>query len=147
MRDIQADVREFMQAMGQELPVSPQLFPMAELLRLREDLIEEEAEETLAALRDPALWQGDPNERIRILAEIADGVADLIYVAVGTTLALGIDLDEVWEEVQRTNMAKTTGPVREDGKRLKPEGWQPPQIERIIREQVAEGDFADRSIT
>lgn len=41
---------------------------------------------------------------------------------------LGIDLRPFFLEVHRTNMLKTTGPVREDGKRLKPEGWKPPRI-------------------
>jgi predicted HAD superfamily Cof-like phosphohydrolase len=145
--DVQEDVGGFMRAIGQELPASPLLDPPAELLRFREDLLEEEFDETLTGLLSPAFWQGDTNARIAALAEVADGIADLIYVAMGTALALGIDMSEVWEEVHRTNMAKTTGPVRRDGKRLKPEGWHPPQIERIIREQVAEGDFADRSIT
>jgi len=44
---------------------------------------------------------------------------------------LGIDLRPFFREVHRTNMLKTTGPVREDGKRLKPEGWQPPRIEAM----------------
>ena len=83
---------------------------------------------------------------LALLAEIADGIADLVYVAIGTASTLGIDMEPVWEEVQLSNMAKVNGPVRPDGKRLKPEGWQPPQIERVIREQVAEADFADRKI-
>ena len=41
---------------------------------------------------------------------------------------LGLDLAPFFEEVHRTNMLKLTGPVREDGKRLKPEGWKPPRI-------------------
>ena len=44
---------------------------------------------------------------------------------------LGMDLQPFFEEVHRTNMLKTTGPVREDGKVLKPEGWKPPRIEAM----------------
>jgi predicted HAD superfamily Cof-like phosphohydrolase len=44
---------------------------------------------------------------------------------------IGMDLRPFFEEVHRTNMLKTTGPVREDGKRLKPEGWKPPRIETM----------------
>jgi hypothetical protein len=34
-------------------------------------------------------------------------------------------------------MAKVGGPVRPDGKKLKPEGWQPPDIAGILRAQIA----------
>lgn len=119
MRSLLADVRAFHEAM--EIPVesSPTL-ATHDRRRLRGDLIAEEAEETVCALDS-----GD-------LVEIADGLADLIYVAVGTALELGIPLDRVWDEVHRSNMAKRGGPVRADGKQLKPEGWQPPDIARAI---------------
>jgi predicted HAD superfamily Cof-like phosphohydrolase len=42
--------------------------------------------------------------------------------------------------VQRCNMLKSTGPVRSDGKRLKPEGWEPPRIRELLIEQGAELD-------
>ena len=71
---------------------------------------------------------------------------DLMYVLVGTTLALGIDLTDIWEAVQKANMAKAKGAVRQDGKRLKPEGWVAPDVEAIIREQQQEFKFADVSI-
>lgn len=44
----------------------------------------------------------------------------------------GVDLLPFFMEVQRANMAKKDGPIREDGKRLKPPGWQPPQIATMI---------------
>lgn len=62
------------------------------------------------------------------LATLADCWVDEIYVRVGWALEFGIPLNRVWSAVQKANMAKVGGPVREDGKRLKPEGWQPPDI-------------------
>jgi len=47
---------------------------------------------------------------------------------------LGIDLMPFYEEVHRTNMAKLGGPKREDGKQLKPPGWEPPRIGEILKE-------------
>lgn len=41
---------------------------------------------------------------------------------------LGVELAPFFEEVHRTNMLKADGPIREDGKRLKPPGWKPPRI-------------------
>jgi len=71
--------------------------------------------------------------------EMADALADMIYIAVGTANVMNIPLDKVWNEVQRSNMAKvdpSTGKVtkREDGKILKPEGWTPPQIQKVLKE-------------
>lgn len=89
--------------------------------------MDEELDETLQAMcRDD-------------LPAIADGLADLIYVALGTAIAYGIDLRPVWSAVHAANMAKIGGPTREDGKVLKPEGWQPPDIKGILERQGTEG--------
>lgn len=40
------------------------------------------------------------------LVQTADGIADLLYVVVGTAITFGMDLPAVWAEVQRSNMAK-----------------------------------------
>jgi hypothetical protein len=90
--------------------------------KLRAALIEEEARETVEAIR-----AGD-------LVEAIDGMCDLLCVVYGTAAEFGIDLAPFWDEVHRTNMAKAGGPVREDGKRLKPPGWKPPDIAGLLRE-------------
>ena len=66
------------------------------------------------------------------MIEISDALADLIYVAIGMALVYGIPLDEVWEEVQHSNMQKLGGGVREDGKILKPDDWEPPHIAEVL---------------
>jgi hypothetical protein len=38
------------------------------------------------------------------VAEIADACADLIYVAIGTSIAFGIDLPPIWDAVHGANM-------------------------------------------
>lgn len=68
--------------------------------------------------------------------EAIDGLCDLIYVVLGSAVAWGIDLDPFFREVQRANMEKLKGPKRDDGKQLKPEGWQPPDIEKILIRQI-----------
>jgi predicted HAD superfamily Cof-like phosphohydrolase len=69
------------------------------------------------------------------LPAIADGLADLIYVAIGTAVAYGIDLRPVWAAVQAANLGKLGGTVREDGKRMKPPGWKPPDVAAILAGQ------------
>ena len=118
-RSAELDVFDFMKAIGQDTPVSPAI-PDEEIIKLRVNLIEEEYDELMDAIR-----MGN-------LIEIADACADLVVVVVGTAIAYGIPFSDVWDEVHRTNMAKVSGPVREDGKRLKPEGWTPPNIARIL---------------
>lgn len=44
---------------------------------------------------------------------------------------LGVDLRPYFREVHRTNMLKMLGPMREDGKKLKPEGWKPPRLSTL----------------
>ena len=90
-------------------------------------LINEEADELLDALQD------------QNLEEIADGIADLIYVAIGTALTFGIDLAPVWYEVQRTNMLKEGGAFLEKIK--KPAGWQPPRIKEALQRQHFTGSL------
>lgn len=123
MRSLMADVEAFHRACDVPVLASPRIVP--ERVELRRDILREEAEET-----DTALADGD-------LVALADGLADTIYVAIGTALEFGIPLDAVWAEVQRSNMAKrdpATGSVRrrEDGKVLKPANWVPPNIAGII---------------
>ena len=114
----QQDVEDFHLALG--IPV--ETTPAIRNAELRASLIEEEAKETCDAIRN-----GD-------LVEAIDGLCDVIYVAYGAAAEFGIDLAPFWDEVQRTNMAKKDGPIREDGKRLKPEGWTPPDIKGILEE-------------
>lgn len=68
------------------------------------------------------------------IADIADGCADVIVTVLGTAAEYGIPFDKIWAEVHRSNMDKKGGPMRADGKMLKPEGWLPPQIRSILAE-------------
>ena len=99
------------------------MVPSASLVQLKLGLVAEEYQEL-----------GDAIEAKDVVA-VADACADLIYVVIGLALAYGVDLRPVWQAVQRSNMAKLGGPVREDGKRLKPDGWAPPDIAGVLAEQ------------
>lgn len=68
------------------------------------------------------------------LAEQADALVDLVYVAMGTAVMLGLPWDELWAEVQRANMDKVRGMTKRghavDVTKLP--GWIPPQINDIL---------------
>jgi len=72
------------------------------------------------------------------LVEVADGLADIVYVVFGTALAHGIDLDAVLEEVHRSNMSKLGEDgrplFRDDGKVLKGPRYFRPDIAGVLSE-------------
>jgi len=80
-------------------------------------------------------------QRGRDLAGIADALADLVYVALGTAHFYGIPFDAVFAEVQRANITKARATSAGDSRSkrgsaldvVKPAGWQPPDIEGILR--------------
>ncbi len=74
---------------------------------------------------------------------IARELADVVFVAYGTALAHGIDLDIAVEEVHRANMSKL-GPdgkpiQRADGKVLKGPGFKPPDMAAALATGPATG--------
>lgn len=70
------------------------------------------------------------------IVEIADALADMIYIIHGTALEYGIPLDAVVAEVHRSNMSKLGAdgkPIyREDGKVLKGPGYFKPDIAGVL---------------
>lgn len=122
-------VREFHDAFG--VPVLPRAqLPAASRRELRIRILREEFEE---------YNHGELGDDI---VEIADALGDMAYIIAGTALEYGIPLDRVLDEIHRANMAKL-GPdgkpiLRDDGKVIKPKGWQPPDIERALNGVLTE---------
>lgn len=117
-KSLETMVREFHEKYGVEVRKMPEgQVPFDEFV-LRGKLIAEESLELQGAM-----VRND-------LVEIADAIADLIYVTAGTALTYGIPLDKVIAEVHRSNMTKT-GEKREDGKILKGD-YSPPQLAEIL---------------
>lgn len=86
-------------------------------------LIKEETYETLEAIDNDDM------------PEIADGIADSIVVLLDAAIAYGIDMRPIWDVIHKANMAKVGGPIRVDGKRLKPEGWVHPDVGLLLEKQ------------
>ena len=123
------DVKDFHKSFNLRVGQAPTIPEDSSERFLRMNLLEEEFNEYI-----------DAEQKLDIVG-IADALADVIYIACGTAVSYGIPLDKVFEEVHRSNMAKLVDgkPIyREDGKVLKPAGWQPPNIEKILEEKSKE---------
>jgi len=117
------DVKTFMETFGQMVRTKPQ-FPDEKTMQLRYDLIKEELNELELAMKT------------KNLKEVADALADILYVTYGAGYAYGIDLDKCFKEVQRANMSKlgTDGkPVYNDkGKVMKGPNYSEPNLKQFV---------------
>lgn len=113
--DFYNDVNTFIEACDQPVDVSSQI--------LYWNLIQEEYQELMVALKE---------------TEELDACMDLIWVILGYCKMKGWDVYGAWDEVARSNLSKIdiqTGKVvkNENGKVMKPEGWQPPQLDKFVK--------------
>ena len=94
---------------------------------LRFNLMKEENEEYLEAVEN--------ND----IVEIADALGDMLYILCGTILEHGLQhkIDEVFDEIQRSNMSKLGEdgkPIyREDGKVMKGPNYFKPNFSAILK--------------
>lgn len=126
--EVQARVLEFHIAFDLPREPLPTVHVADAIAQLRVRLLREEVEEFADAVEE------------RDLVAIADALADVIYVAYGSAVTYGVDLDAVLMEVHRSNMSKLDAhgrPVlRDDGKVLKSDRYRPPNVGRVIAEQL-----------
>lgn len=117
---------DFMNAFGQEVLTKPTC-PEPDLAKLRLELIREEVEELNVGIEGMDI------------VEIADALTDILYVVYGAGHAFGIDLDECYVEVHRSNMSKLGEdgkPIyRADGKVLKGPDYFSPNLKDILDNQ------------
>jgi predicted HAD superfamily Cof-like phosphohydrolase len=125
--DMAAAVAEFHRAFNLPMRQLPSTEIDYSLARLRVALLEEEVSEFVTA-----------SEKEDLIG-ITDALADIVYVAYGTALTYGIDLDSALWEVHRSNMSKLGSDgmplIRSDGKVLKSERYFPPDIEAVLSRQ------------
>jgi|TARA_B110000495_G_scaffold200418_1_gene215618 predicted HAD superfamily Cof-like phosphohydrolase len=126
----QDDVELFMKQGLQDYPVvscldvptiTDDVDPQIELYM---DLITEEYEELKEAYE-----QQD-------VVEVADALADMVWVIMGMASTLGMDFNDIWEEVKRSNMSKFTNNIiirdGKTGKILKPSTFSEPDLAPIL---------------
>lgn len=102
-----------------------------ERLEFRHNLLREEYKEVQAEYNN-ALTKNKEIDNIN-KQNLSKELCDLIYVAVGMGVTFGLPLEEVWNRTHKSNMSKNGG-VREDGKVLKGEGYEPPVLRDLFDE-------------
>ena len=117
-------VRLFMTTFGQEVKKKSGL-STDKINNLRINLIEEEVIELKDAINK------------RDIKEVADALTDILYVTYGAGHAFGINLDNCFEEVQKSNMSKLgkdNKPIyNEHGKVMKGPDYFKPDLSKFLR--------------
>ena len=124
------DVDAFMKAAGHT--------PDPKRVSLYLDLVREgigELEEAMAAYHSAESKQEEQIAK----ADALDAICDSIWVLVGLGRVMDLPIDWGWDEVTITNLKKIDpqlGTVMRDdnGKILKPAGWRPPDMLKIIQQ-------------
>ena len=124
------DQEKFMKACDQTVAQ----YNMAQFMLYR-NLIDEECKELAQAC--------DTDNAV----ETVDALIDILVVTIGALHSMGADAEGAWKEVMATNFAKidsATGKVRkrEDGKVLKPQGWEPPNLKPFLKKKGAFNKFS-----
>lgn len=103
------------------------VFPAMDDDKLRLRLLREEVKELAEAMEKDDI------------VEVADGIADIVYVAIGTAVVKGIPFDDIFSEVHRSNMTKREPDgsvrIREDGKILKGKNFERPKLRPILKRE------------
>jgi len=115
------DVRLFQKKFGQLNFTIPGHLTKRKL-KERSDFLQEELDEFKQACQS------------QDLALQADALIDLVYVAKGTAVMLGLPWETLWDDVQRANMEKVPGKTHRGHlvDAMKPPGWVGPRTMEIL---------------
>lgn len=95
----------------------------AKTLLLRSRLLQEEVAEFTASASTEDI------------VGMVDALCDILYVTYGAAVCLGVDLEPIFAEVQRSNMTKDGGGQDTGGKVIKGPDFSKPDIEGKLNEQ------------
>jgi predicted HAD superfamily Cof-like phosphohydrolase len=121
------DVTKFHNAFKIKVNENPTVEIDNALIELRYRLMQEENSEYLEAAKN------------KDLIEVADALGDMLYILCGTILTHGLQykIEEVFNEIQRSNMSKLGKdgkPIyRNDGKVMKGPNYFKPNITEILK--------------
>jgi predicted HAD superfamily Cof-like phosphohydrolase len=88
------------------------------------------------------------NSEVKLIGAQADSMVDAEYYMHNIASKHGMNLSKLFDVIHAANMAKRDPTTKQfirresDGKVIKPEGWQEPDIDAEIRKQMEEGSWA-----
>lgn len=150
-------VREFTGGAGQPTPDKPVLMTKDEVCFLGKMVLDEvmelfatvyspsDAKSKLCGLVDSSKDIAQlPDDETNLIAEQGDAIVDVYYYMLNAASKKGMNLSALFHIVHAANMAKrdpATGQFlkRDDGKIIKPAGWQGPDVKGEIVRQLADG--------
>ena len=124
------DVDAFMKACGHS--------PDPKRVGLYLDLVREETGELEQAMAEFYAAENKQDEQVA-RAEVLDAICDSIWVLVGLAKTMDLPVDWGWDSVTISNMRKIDAELGtilrdESGKIMKPLGWKPPDMLRIVQQ-------------
>ena len=157
-------VREFTIGAGQPAPDAPQLMNADEVHFISKMIVDETLElwatmftaaEAKAAMTkivadaedlEKEMFSDDEQGYMNQVAAQADALVDIEYYMLNCAAKKGFNMSAIFGVVHGANMAKRnpeTGKFekRDDGKIIKPPGWQAPDVEGEIARQFSEGSW------
>ena len=166
VKDQSSHVRDFTVGAGQTCPDHPEIMDRKEVDFISKMILDEvmelmatvyppeEAKANLKQMIDESKnidmipYTDDENGKIAKIADQADALVDIEYYMLNCACKKGVNLSSLFGVVHAANMAKkdpASGKFlkREDGKIIKPAGWQPPNIEAEIARQMKMGSWKD----
>lgn len=100
----------------------------------------------LEAERPAALTQEVLGDDVAVMAEQVDALVDVAYYNLNGAAKVGFNVDQVFQVVHRANMAKRSPEDGQfhrntEGKVVKPEGWQEPDVKAVVERWMADGTW------
>lgn len=158
--DPQADSAEMMGLFGQTIRKTPQMPTKEERLLRARLMFEEGGVEMIKASGCKLVYHTGPYpeeppielnlDRLSVeldenaepdLVAVADSIGDTLVVTYGAANCYGVDAEQVYDEVHRSNLSKVwpDGAIhkRADGKVIKPETYSPADLKTVLRRQGA----------
>lgn len=107
--------------------------PSSDRINLRNRLIEEECWEFRKAVKDGVFNLSGLSD-VQLMCNVMKEAADVIYVVHGTILEFGLfnSFEAAFDEVHNSNMTKTVGNIRDDGKILKGNTYVEPNLKKLF---------------
>ena len=100
-------------------------------------LAEERAKVRIGFIEEELTELKEASEK-RDIVGVSDALGDILYVTIGMAVEMGLPIETIFDEIQRSNMTKLGSDgkpiIQPPGKIMKGPNYEPPNIEDILLE-------------